>query len=111
MPDTVEHVQARHVRRCIITATGNMLTLVIAALEAQAFTRGSNLKPWIMGCRVISATASFDVSNPDGTGTLTIPALGFPYDIPATNGMADTLLAGGATLGVEVYYTGNPDAP
>lgn len=111
MPDTVEHVQARHVRRCVIAAAGNMQTLVIAALEAQAVGRGAAMRPYIMGVRVVTATAAFDVSNPDGTGTLTIPATSVPYDIAATNGMDDTLLAGGATLGVEVYFTANPTIP
>lgn len=110
MPDNVVQVQARHVRRCVVTASGaNLLTLAIAALNAQAPNRGNVLKPWIMGVRIVSASVAFVVANPDNTGGLTI---GFtPYDIAATNGMADTYVSGGATLGVEVYYTGDQQIP
>ncbi len=111
MPDSTEHVQARHVRRCTIAAAGNMQDLVTAALEAQAFGRGNTILPWVIGCRVISASGSYTVSNADGTGAITLPSTAVPYDIAATNGMADTLLAGGANLGVEVYFTGNPTVP
>lgn len=112
MPDTVEHVQARHVRRCVITASGDDLAdLCVAALNAQVSGRGTELRPWLMGCRIVTASANFTVGNPDNTGTLTIPSTSVPYDIAATNGMADTYVAGGATLGVEVYYTGNPSVP
>jgi hypothetical protein len=111
MPDTVQHVQARHVRRCVVVANGVLRDLAVAALNVQKAGRGDAIKPWIMGVRVVTATAGFTASNPDGTGTLTIAATLMPYDIPACEGMADTLLAGGATLGVEVYLTGNPEIP
>ena len=45
------------------------------------------------------------MSNPDGTGTLTIAPASIPYDIAATQGMADTLV-NAVALGVEVYYDG-----
>lgn len=110
MPDSVSHVQARHVRRCVVTASGaNLQTLALAALNAQAAGRGDAIKPWIMGVRIVSASVAFVAANPDNTGGLTI---GFtPYDIAATNGLADTYVSGGATLGVEVYYTGDPTVP
>lgn len=112
MPDTTEHVQARHVRRCAVVANGtNLSALAVAALNAQAAGRGTDVLSWVMGVRIVSATADFTVSNPDGTGALTIPATRLPYDVAATNGMADTVVGGGATLGVEVYYTGNPLIP
>jgi hypothetical protein len=111
MPDTVQHAQARHVRRCAVTAGGNLKALIIAALNAQAYGRGDAIAPWVMGVRIISASASFTVANPDGTAALTIPTSAVPYDIPATQGAADTEVGGGATLGVEVYYTGNPTVP
>lgn len=111
MPDSTQHVQARHVRRCVVVANGNLQTLAIAALNAQVAGRGDAIAGWLIGVRIVSATADFTVSNPDGTGSLTIPTAAIPYDIAATEGMADTLLGGGATLGVEVYYTGNQHTP
>lgn len=110
MPDTVEHVQARHVRRCVVSAGGNLLDLVVAALNAQVHKRGDAIEPIAIGCRIVSAAANFTVSNPDGTGTLTIPSTSVPYDIAATNGMADTVVSA-VSLGVEVYYTTNNDIP
>jgi hypothetical protein len=72
MPDTVEHVQARHVRRCVVTASGDDLAdLAVAALNTQANGRGDAIRPWIVGCRIVSASANFTVGNPDNTGTLT----------------------------------------
>lgn len=111
MTDTVAHVQARHVRRCVVTANDNLQTLVTAALNAQVAERGDKIRPLVIGCRIVSASAAFTVANPDGTGALTIPLGGVPYDIAATNGMADTVVGGGATLGVEVYYTANQNIP
>lgn len=108
MAETVTHVQARHVRRCVIVANGNMETLVIAALNAQAAGRGDYIKKWVIGSAVWSSSASFTVANPDGTGAITVAA---PYACPAVENMADTLLGGGANLGVEVYYTGNEKIP
>jgi hypothetical protein len=111
MPDTVQHVQGRHVRRCVVVANGNLQTLAIAALNTQAAGRGDAIAAWLIGVRIVSASAGFTVSNPDGTGTLTIATASVPYDIAATDGMDDTLLGGGANLGVEVYYTGNQFVP
>lgn len=112
MPDSVEHVQARHVRRCVVTASGALLsTLVFNALNTQAAGRGDALKSVAIGFRVMTASGSFTVGNPDNTGTLTIPTTAVPYDCPTTNGLDDTYVAGGATLGVEVYYTANPTVP
>lgn len=112
MADAVMHVQGRHVRRCTVTASGaTLLTLVLNALNAQASGRGDAIRPWIIGCRIVTASAAFTVANPDGTGALTIPTAAVPYDIPAVAALEDTFVAGGATLGVEVYYTGQPDVP
>lgn len=112
MPDSVMHSQARHTRRCIVTASGaNLLTLIIAALNAQAAGRGDAIKPWVIGFRIVTASADWVVANPDNTGGITIDNLAVPYDTPATNGAADTYVAGGATLGVEVFYTGDPSVP
>jgi hypothetical protein len=111
MPDSTEHVQARHVRRCVVAAAGNLQTLVTAALEAQAAGRGAAIRPFTLGVRIVTASGGYTVSNPDGTGTLTLPATAVPYDIAATNGMEDTVVGGGANLGVEVYFTGNPAVP
>lgn len=104
MAESVTHVQARHVRRCIIVANGNMQTLVLAAFNLQAAGRGDDLRKWIIGATIWSTSVVFTVSNPDGTGTITVDA---PFASPAVTWMDDTLLGGGATLGVEVYYTGD----
>jgi hypothetical protein len=106
MPDTVLHVQGRHVRRCVVNAAGNLQALVVAALNAQVAGRGDDVLRNIMGARIISAAGDFAVSNPDGTGTLTIPAASVPYSSPAVNFLADTVVDAVA-LGVEVYYTGD----
>ena len=111
MPDTVQHVQARHLRRCVVVANGNMRDLVVAALNVQAAGRGDAIKAHIMGVRVVTASGGFTVSNVDGTGSITIATTIVPYDIAACEGMSDTALGGGANLGVEVYYTGNPTVP
>ena len=109
MPDSVEHVQARHVRRCVITASGaNLLDLVVAALNAQTAGRGDCVRAHIIGFTILTASGNYTLGNPDNSGTLSLVAAFVPYNCPATNGAADTYVAGGATLGVEVYYTGNP---
>ena len=116
MTDTVAHVQARHVRRCAITlgpAGGILKTLAVAALNAQVAKRGDAIAEWIMGFRILTASGNFQVGNPDNTGYITITAASMlPYDCPATSGAADTDVEGnGVTLGVEVYYTGDPTVP
>lgn len=115
MADVVAHVQGRHVRRCVVTAPNggaNLLTLVINALNAQAPRRGDAIRPWIMGGRIITASDTFNVQNPDGTGSIAISTSILPYDIAAVDALADTRVAGNnVTLGVEVYYTGHPNVP
>ena len=106
--DTVEHIQGRHMLRCVVSAGGNLLTLVIAALNAQKAGRGDAVLPWIMGARVVTAAGAFNASNADSTGTHAITTV--PYDMFATNSLGDTVVSA-VSLGVEVYYTGNPLVP
>ena len=108
MPLPIQQVQSNHVARCAIVATGNLHALVIQALNAQAARRGDRISSGIIGVRIVTTIADFTVSNPDNTGAITVATTMVPYDIPATNGMADTLLGGGAALGVEVYCTEAP---
>lgn len=104
MPEPKQCVQSSNVRRCVITASGASLAgLIQTAINTQVATLGDRLIARAIGCRIVTASAAFTVSNADGTGTLTIPA-GTPYEAPAVQAIHDTLVGGGATLGVELYF-------
>lgn len=104
MPDPKQCVQSSSVRRCVITASGaNLAGLIQAAINTQVANLGDTLIARAIGCRIVTASASFTVSNADGTGTLTIAA-GTAYEAPAVAAIRDTIIGGGATLGVELYF-------
>jgi len=105
MPLPQQQIQSVHVARCVVNLASTLLSGVMAALNTQKAARGDAIRDTIVGCRIITAAGSFTVSNPDGTGTLTITTAMLPYDIPAVQGMADTLV-NAVALGVEVYYDG-----
>ena len=110
MPESVQYVQGRRMRRCTVTASGALLSdLAIAALNAQKAGRGTACAAHILGYRLMSASADVAMANPDGTGSITVPSTSFPYDPAATHAGQDTLLSGGATVTVEVYLSDIPE--
>ena len=110
MPDPVQYVQGRRMRRCSIAASGALLSdLVVAALTAQKAGRGDACAAHIVGYRLMSASADVAMANPDGTGSITVPSTSFPYDPAATHAGQDTLLSGSATITVEVYLSDIPE--
>ncbi len=116
MADPVLMVQGRRKRYCTVVANGGvLLDLIVAALNAQTPTlppganRGDRAKPRIMGAHILTASAGFTVSNADGTGAIALAATVVPYDLSATSGAKDTAVAGGATLGVEVFLADDPE--
>ena len=114
MPDTTEHVQARHVRRCQITlaspATVSVLTQAIAALNTQQAGRGDAIRPYVMGGRIVTSTAGFTLTDNSMAGGFAVPA-NTSYDCPAVNWLDESRATGGGTAIVEVLYTGNPEVP
>lgn len=113
MPDTVQHVQARHVRRCQITlgAGANLLTAVVAALNTQQAGRGDAIKPYIMGARVLTSTAGFTIGDSLALVAMCAFVAGVSYDTPAVNMLAETWIGGSGTATIEVLFTGNPTVP
>lgn len=110
MPDPVQYVQGRRMRRCSITASGALLSdLIVAALNTQLAGRGTACAAHVIGYRLMSATADVAMANPDGTGSITVPSTSFPYDPAASHAGQDTLLSGGATVTVEVYLSDIPE--
>lgn len=106
MPLPIQQTKSNHIARCVVNAAGTLMSGAVAALNTQAAGRGDKMIEDIIGCRIVTAAGDFTVSNPDGTGTLTIVAASMlPYDIAASQGMRDTLV-NAVSLGVEVYYNG-----
>ena len=108
MPDTVQHVQARHVRRCQITlgAGANLRVALVAAFNAQSPGRGDAIKPWIIGARILTSTAGFTLGDSLALVSMVPVAAGYSYDAPAVNMDAETWIGGSGTATVEVFYSG-----
>lgn len=105
MAHPTQQTQSQHVAYCVVSAGGNLRSLIVAALNAQAAGRGDRIAEDIIGVRVISAAANFTLSNADGTGTVTVQSSLVPFDIPATSADQDTVVSA-VSLGLAVFYNG-----
>lgn len=103
MPDSVQFVQARTVYRVAVTATAqNLLSLVIAALNARSAGLGDLIKPNIIGGSVTSV-AAFTVGDSLALVATKSVALGVDYSEPTTNFLRDTWASGASPLVVSVW--------
>lgn len=103
MPETVQFVQARTTYRVSVTATAaNLLTLVLAALNARTAGLGDQVKPYIIGGSLVSV-AGFTVGDTAALVATKSITAGVDYSEPSTNFLRDTWATGASPLIVSVW--------